>query len=292
MNTYTHIRILPLLLTPMLLIACGEGVELPEKRGVVTPLVPLNDTGVPGYLSNDQSYSELALPVYVTQGSSPVASAPGQDADFGASSFVDTGFRFTKYLGVNRSKVADDAPTFDCVTDEVTGLSWEHKNNNSASVHFHSHKFNWYWPDDAINGGFAGQQGKGQCAIVVGDTWTFAQQMNEQNYCGFNDWRLPTTEELRSLIDYDQTATAMTDQTFFPHVAVEAHMWTADTDVGNRQRAAGFHMHEGMAQVHDKVCRVDQFNNQECSTDDECNVKRFNNGVMLVRGGTSESPVR
>ena len=56
----------------------------------------------------------------------------------------------------------------------------------------------------------------------VGMTWeealTWVQQMNEENYLGYSDWRLPNAKELQSLVDYtrspDTTDSAAIDPVF------------------------------------------------------------------------------
>jgi hypothetical protein len=51
--------------------------------------------------------------------------------------------------------------------------------------------------------------------------------MNEQKLCGYSDWRLPTREEMETLIDYNTSAKHVTiNTTYFPE-AVPSWYWTA-----------------------------------------------------------------
>lgn len=59
------------------------------------------------------------------------------------------------------------------VTDAATGLMWTQDDNGSG--------VNW---EDAL---------------------AYAQQMNDQNYLGHNDWRLPNAKELHSILDYSRS---------------------------------------------------------------------------------------
>ncbi len=72
------------------------------------------------------------------------------------------------------------------VTDSATGLMWS-QSDNGAGV-------NW---EDALS---------------------WVQQMNDVNYLGYNDWRLPNAKELQSLVDYtrspDTHGTAAIDPLF------------------------------------------------------------------------------
>jgi len=243
----------------------------PEDGGHPTPFVALNDTGIKQYLGY-QSYGTdtTAVPVFQL---SQTSAAPGQDADYGNNSLS-----FTKQIGLNRSDLENNAEDWDCVRDNITGLTWEHKNTKPNNPHNASIQYNWHIPVEEFNGGFAGTSADGRCADIKDNTWSFMQKVNSEQLCGYTDWRLPTTEELRSLIDYSVTTVPKTNATFFPNVAAQSHLWTADTDVLDRSRAIGFHMHEGNSQSHDKTCEL-------------VNEIRFGNAVMLVRGGSSESPI-
>lgn len=59
------------------------------------------------------------------------------------------------------------------ISDNVTGLMWS-KNDSRVGM-------NWQ------------------------DALAWVQEKNNENYCGYNDWRLPNTKELQSIVDYTRS---------------------------------------------------------------------------------------
>ena len=241
------------------------------------------------------------------------ANFPGQDGSSGKdvlNSFDGDGyggFQFVALDSVNGTQlpvddsktvndyIAADGPVPGCIKDLTTGLVWEHKTKQQPKVYdprfpeqppvinYHSAfaKFSWYDPNPATNGGDAGQANGGACATLLGDTQQLIAITNQEKLCGFSDWRLPTLEEMRTLIDYQvksgtipNSGAQMTDSRFFPNAASTGHRWSSQSvpSPGKRNTAYGFHFHEGQAQAHDKYCNPSE---QTQST--------YDNGVLLVR---------
>jgi hypothetical protein len=56
----------------------------------------------------------------------------------------------------------------------------------------------------------------------------FVAAVNEEEYCGFDDWRMPSKDEMFSISDLRKAKSPPTiDVEFFPHAQV-AEYWTAN----------------------------------------------------------------
>ena len=111
------------------------------------------------------------------------------------------------------------------VQDNVTGLIWEVKTNkddveNYADPHDADNTYTWYDPDPATNGGNAGTESDH-------DTVDFIETLNNANFGGYSDWRLPSREELRSIVDYSILDPGPTiDVSYFPNI-VSSSYWSS-----------------------------------------------------------------
>jgi len=223
-----------------ILAACGEtgpggagtvgGVGLPAPGAQPA----LNDTGVTVYITD------------ANDGNAPLVSTiapadwPNQDAAFGRDALAGddsdgrAGFRFSKLDGDGRPLPAD-APTWDCVRDEVTGLIWEVKTDDPNDPRYGGHTFSWYDPDPTRNGGHPGKRDEGNCnGETTGlscDTAAYIRYVNDIGLCGFRDWRLPTVPELLSLVDFGAADIPLIDTRFFPNTFPSDH-WSSQTAVG------------------------------------------------------------
>lgn len=174
------------------------------------PVSLLNDTGVTSNISDSA----------LVNGASH--DFPGQDSDFGrdrigASGVLqkagtgDSGFDFTKLdeLGDETEFASTD---WNCVRDNVTGLVWEVKANDNG-LHDRDYLFSWVadLSDDTLLNDAA------TCNITNCDTASFVQAVNAEGLCGFFDWRLPTHNELMSIMDFSNVDGAFVDSDFFPN---------------------------------------------------------------------------
>lgn len=87
------------------------------------------------------------------------------------------------------------------VRDNERGLIWEIKNRDRDSVHFYAERFSW---EDLQEG--------------------FIDPLNEESFGGFSDWRLPTAEELSTLM-ITSTRVPMVDLDLFPYTRPGSY-WT------------------------------------------------------------------
>jgi len=142
------------------------------------------------------------------------------------------GFSFTK-MDANGDPMSADATEWRCVRDNVTGLIWEVRTTDGG-LQDRLNSYTWYDPDSNTNGGDAGTQNGGQCTESLCDTSAYAQAVNELSLCGFDDWRLPRQEELRSIVDYRSPPTVdfpelAIEANYFPNTQPNRKYWSANT---------------------------------------------------------------
>jgi hypothetical protein len=116
------------------------------------------------------------------------------------------------------------ADRWECVEDKSSKLTWEVKKNDDG-IRDKDHSYSWL---RVINGENTGASNGGRCkGGIKCDTYSYVRAMNEQKLCGYSDWRLPTREEMETLVDYKTTEKDATiNKTYFPE-AVPSWYWTA-----------------------------------------------------------------
>lgn len=115
-----------------------------------------------------------------------------------------------------------------CVLDVRTSLMWEVKSDVPGLRHT-ANTYTWHFPpeSDIYTRGDAGKANGGSCNGSDCDTWAFEKAVNEQGLCGYHDWRIPTKEELGSIVDPRIEPPGPTlDHTYFPNTANADH-WTS-----------------------------------------------------------------
>jgi len=228
----------------------------------------LNDTGITLYTQNFPMRLETdPKPIALTL--TPDTSAPGQDADTGSDTNSDNsnndgigGFQFTK-LDSNGKALENQANHYSteqwqCVKDEITGLTWEIK--TLSGLQQNAHRYTWYEPNENINGGHAGEIGDNTICdeLTNCNTNAYIAAINALNsgkgLCGINSWRLPLREELRSLIDYSVIDGPMIDTNFFPNTEA-TDTWTSQTSYYRSNdgiSAWEVHFNKGYSEEHKK----------------------------------------
>ena len=111
------------------------------------------------------------------------------------------------------------------VRDNVTGRYWEVKRNmdgaqNYADPRDADNTYTWCDTNPATNGGDEGTCGDH-------DTMDFIAGLNDMGLGGYHDWRMPSFDELRSIVDYGRYNPAI-NTTFFPNT-VASYYWSATT---------------------------------------------------------------
>lgn len=191
--------------------------------------------------------------------------AGGQDGRFGrdaaamAAALPKTGagaggFDFTK-IANDGSDLPDGAllgsgpGQWACTRDNVTGLTWEVKTPAASDLRYSGHLYTWY-STAAANGGNAGSVGSNSCNGTLGGA--FSNQCNTSNYriavngtvlCGYSNWRLPTPEELLSVVNFAIGNPAI-DTGYFPNTPA-FFFWTGTNLAPDPNRAWGIYFNNG-----------------------------------------------
>jgi hypothetical protein len=121
---------------------------------------------------------------------------------------------YTK-LGSSGQVLRDSATKWAMIRDNVTGLVWENKTDD-GTIHDKDNRYTWYDPNDETNGGDP-------------DTQDFIEALNEGNFGGYSDWRLPTVQELSWILhsDIPYPGPAI-NTTYFPNIEpVESLSWSS-----------------------------------------------------------------
>jgi RHS repeat-associated protein len=210
------------------------------------PAGALNDTGLDWWATGSTNYL-----------TSEPAAYPGQDASHGRDATHDNdadghaGFSFTKLDG-NGNPLPANASAWSCVRDEVTGLVWEAKTDDGG-LRDKDWTYTWYSPDASTNGGSAGTpDGTDNCyAPARCDTHKYAADVNAAGLCGAANWRLPTREELRSLVDYSRYGPAI-DTTYFPDIGPSYWWWSSSPYASSAGGAWVVNFGDGGDGGHDK----------------------------------------
>ncbi|MGD9971511.1 MAG: alpha/beta fold hydrolase [Desulfatirhabdiaceae bacterium] len=192
--------------------------------------------------------------------------SPGQDYYGQDASYSINPPSYTK-LDSNGNALSDSATSWSMVKDNVTGLIWEVKTNkdgnpNYSDPHDADNIYTWYDSNWATNGGNAGTPGDGT------DTEDFIKALNNANYGGHSDWRLPTIKELAFIVDRSIPYPGPTIHTaYFPNTAASWY-WSSTTYANHTNYAWSVYFFYG----------YDDYGN-----------KTNSNYVRAVRGGQSGS---
>jgi hypothetical protein len=128
------------------------------------------------------------------------------------------------------------------IRDNVTGLIWEQKTNknnvkNYSDPHDADNTYTWCDTNSNTNGGNAGTCG-------TNDTMDFLVTLNNTNYGGHNDWRLPTIKELATLVNLGRYDPAI-DPVFAATTQLLSRYWSSTTYTGYSGDARHVHFDDG-----------------------------------------------
>ncbi len=118
---------------------------------------------------------QIATPIMPVDHAAALQQIKQQQAQSRASQAMIDQFKGWQKIGLQGEKLAVDAPQWVAVIDEKTKLMWAI--NSSKTAYFPNPKEKMTW-DEA-------------------QAW--AKYVNRSGWCGYNNWRLPTIDELKTL---------------------------------------------------------------------------------------------
>jgi len=165
---------------------------------VTAPIIStLNDTGI----TASQCVASASTYAPLVSCTDPTATALSDTQDGMLGRDVTASDPTDGKLGFSFSTVSGG-----CVKDNVTGLMWEGKTVSNTTIQY-------------TNADTPASAADVANYIIITNTY--------QPLCGYTDWRLPTPEELQSIVDYGATSGARIDTTWFPNT--QANIYWAST---------------------------------------------------------------
>ncbi len=137
----------------------------------------------------------------------------------------------TKYLaiGPGGQPLTGDPGDNDCVLDQFIGLTWEVK-SDLPGLRDWRNTYTWYSPEESSEGelDYRGVPNGGECQGSECDTAAFVKAVNESKYCGYNDWRMPSRDELGSISDpRKQSNPPSINLKYFPYTQADEY-WSGN----------------------------------------------------------------
>ena len=202
---------------------------------------PIPDTGLTRCY-DDWGEHEIPCP-------SPGEPFYGQDASYDINPMS-----YTK-LDAAGHALPDSATTWVMVKDNVTGLIWEVKTDDD-SIHDKDNTYTWYDSNPETNGGYAGNQGNVTDTDL--DTESFINALNDAEFGGYSDWRLPTINELVSIGDYDIPPPGPAIRTkYFPNTMAPLSppdgYWASNSSKSDNRDALTYNFHRSITWIDPKL---------------------------------------
>jgi chitinase len=189
---------------------------------VVKPLLnrPLNDTGIllqATNTNNNSNQHQDGFPGQDGQRGQDIIAANGLLEKAGRG---EQGFDFTR-LNAEGDEIDATSTAWSCVRDNVTGLIWEVKlASASTGLQSSSYSYTWYAAENGSDPSGTQTGAAASCNLTECNTSAYVEAVNELGLCNFNDWRLPSHQELLSLVHFGHDVAPMIDADYFPNTTL------------------------------------------------------------------------
>ena len=183
------------------------------------PTGTINDTG----MTASQCYQAGSDTLVACNSAGAIALNVAQDGMAGRDANSTTNSNADGKLGYSFTAV-----TGGCVLDNITGLMWEVKTTDGGLRDWNKTYTNFDSTTNAQIGFGSNPTIPTQSDIdAATNSVGFMNAVNAQNLCGYNDWRIPTADELQSIVDYSVSTYPIShptiDETWFPNT----HSWVS-----------------------------------------------------------------
>ena len=125
----------------------------------------------------------------------------------------------------NEGEVLDfENSNWSCVLDQKTSLVWEVKGETEGLQHT-MNTYTWFDGDTGRKNNMYSKN----CFWGEGcNTQSYIDDINEAQLCNYASWRLPTRDELKTIINYYADDDILIDLDFFPNTQMGTY-WTSMT---------------------------------------------------------------
>ena len=139
----------------------------------------------------------------------------------------------------NGDIVANNTLQWHCIEDTQNGLMWEVKSSDGG-IRDKNNSYSWFQPthETPPTQKYPGSVDQGRCSgNTACDTYSYIQAINGQGFCGYSDWRLPTRDEMLSIISFENKKSLATiNDNYFPET-MPSWYWTSSSNKKHPEHA-------------------------------------------------------